>query len=93
MSEEGGAVVQTACAKLVVTGPCRTQGDAYLKCVLTRGKGACQLIRHLFEGCAHSQFPAALDQLQLIAKQVCPHETDPNKAATCAATIITGTNP
>ena len=41
MSEEddGAAVIREALAKLVVTGPCRSQGDAYLECVLTKGKG------------------------------------------------------
>ena len=44
--ESGAAVVREALAKLVVTGPCRSQGDAYLECVLTRGKGKRVSLHH-----------------------------------------------
>ena len=68
--------VREAATLLTLWGPCRKPGDRYLACVSLKGKGQCQSIRHLFEGCMRSNVSIGLNGLQSFAAQA-PEGGDP----------------
>ena len=68
--EDIPAPVKTAATLMTIWGPCRFRGDAYLACVALKGKGECQSLRHMFEGCMQTHVAESLTGLEDLAGMV-----------------------
>merc|ERR1712195_176821 len=75
-----------AAAQLAIWGVCRTSGDDYLACVALRGKGQCQALRHVYEGCMRGNVREAFAALEGIGDGACRDENaSRNEKRECAA--------
>ena len=83
--------VKLAATVLAIRGPCRQQGDSYLACVALKGKGECQSLRHLYEGCMQQNVSDSLMLLTSMSRRMCPEEKGSEDAVLqCAANRVVG---
>ena len=80
--------VKLAATRLAIWGPCRGSGDDYLACVALKGKGECQSLRHLYEGCMQANVRETFEVLAQMGEAMCTDEQDQSERLERAANRI-----